>query len=661
MSLRNAAWFALLAPALAISAAPVRAEPAIGTINLTATRTTLLADGKHTTILRAEVRDGSGRPAGNGVVVQFQITGAGGGTLSQQQAQTIGGIAQVTLTSSPTAGVSTVSATVPGQAVATIDVLFTDDPAATFEGNNYMMFAASGYMAYSATDRAIEANGRNGSARMTFRNIDVTADRIQLKCDDQTLRAHGNITFKRGKDVLHATVLYYSLATSQGYAIAQDDKGNLSRVKLVGENLRQEPLEGQIPYSYVNIPDFQVKLIIVAKGITYFPGDRLQFRNPKFYQDQAKIMTLPFYELPLGSTELFSDQFISVGTSGFGLDLPLYFELSPHSTGIVYLRHQQPLGRGYTATEPGWSIDVIKGYNSQGSQHVDGAYGFTGLTRSDWGFRWTHSQEFNSATQGSFYLEFPHHDSLFSTANLTQNFKTFQWGANLSGGQTFMNGATNTQSNVYVQSQPHRLAGSKAIQFTVGTTFNTTNTMSHDTSINSYEEATEAINFRAFTRPLILDKRTTVVNSLSLGQQWSDKGHNGATTQATIAMDHTLPGGGSLNLTYDFLSQPTGSLISDGKHRISGTYSLLLQKRFQIRITGSTYLDVPDTGILADMSYRIDNHWRLLGSATIQRFGDASYQDIEFTLGHRLGARELQLTYSTFTHRISFDLTATRF
>ena len=46
MSLRNAAWFALLAPALAISAAPVRAEPAIGTINLTATRTTLLADGK---------------------------------------------------------------------------------------------------------------------------------------------------------------------------------------------------------------------------------------------------------------------------------------------------------------------------------------------------------------------------------------------------------------------------------------------------------------------------------------------------------------------------------------------------------------------------------------------------------------------------------------
>lgn len=658
MALRNAALFALIAPALVISAAPVRAVPGISTISLTATRTTLLADGKHTTVLRAEVRDASGRPVGTNVIVQFQTTS---GTLSQTQAQAIGGFAQVNLTSSPISGVANVTATVAGQSVATIEILFTDDPAATFEGNNYMLFAASGYMAYSATDRAIEANGRNGGARMTFRSFEINADRLQLKCDDQTLRAHGNVVLKRGKDVLHATVLYYSLATSQGYAIAQDENGNLKTVTVNGEHLRLEPTKTQIPYSYVNLPDFQIKLIIVAKGITYFPGDRLQFRNPKFYQDQVKIMTLPYYELPLGSDELFSDQFISLGTSGFGLDLPLYFELSPRSTGIVYLKHQQPLGRGYSSTEPGWAIDVLRGYNSQGAQHIDGAYGFTGLTRSDWGFRWSHSQEFNSATQGSFYLEFPHHDSLFSTVNLNQQFHGARWGANLSGGQTFVNGATNAQSNFYVETQPHRLVGSKAIQFTMGTTLTTTNTQSHDTTISAYEEATEGVNLRAFTRPLILDKRTTLVNSLTVGQQWSDKGHNGATTQATIAMDRTLQGGGSLNLTYDYLTQPTGALVSDGKHRLSGTYALLLRKRFQVRISGSTYLDVPDSGVLADLSYKIDNHWRFLGSATLQRFGATSYQDLEFTLGNRIGARELQLTYSTFTHRISFDLTATRF
>ncbi len=658
MALRNPAWFALVAPALAITATPVKAAPAFGTISLTATRTTLLADGKHTTVLRAEVRDASGRPVSTNVVVQFQTTS---GTLSQTQAQAIGGFAQVNLTSSPVAGQATVTATVAGQSIATLEVLFTDDPQATFEGNNYMLFAGTGYMAYSATDRAIETNGRNGGARMTFRNFEINADRIQLRCDDQTLRAHGNVVLKRGKEVLHATVLYYRLATSEGYAIAQDENGNLSTVIVKGEHLRLEPTKSQIPYSYINIPDFQIKLIIVAKGITYFPGDRLQFRNPKFYQDQVKIMTLPFYELPLGSDELFSDQFISVGTSGFGLDLPLYFELSPRSTGIVYLKHQQPLGRGYTSTQPGWAIDILKGYSEQGSHRFDGAYGFTGLTRSDWGFRWTHSQEFNQSTQGSFYVEFPHHDSLFSTANLSQQFKAFRWGANLAGGQTFNNGASNTQGNFYVEATPHRLAGSKAIQFTMGTTLVTNNTLSHDANIQSYQETTEGVNLRAFTRPLALDKRTTLVNSLSVGQQWSDKGHNGATTQATIAMDHTLAGGGSVNLTYDFLTQPTGALISDGKHRVSGTYALLLQKRFQVRVSGSAYLDVPDSGLLADLSYKIDNHWRFLGSATLQRFQNTSYQDLEFTLGRRLGARELQLTYSTFTRRISFDLTATRF
>lgn len=659
MALRNAVWFVLLTllPVFFAAAVPAAAG-GIGTISLTATRTTLLAGGKQTTVLRAEVRDSTGRPVGTNVIVQFQTNQ---GTLSQTQAQAIGGIAQVNLTSAANAGVATVTATVAGQSIATIEILFTDDPQATFDGNNYMLFAATGYMAYSATDRAIEANGRNGGARMTFRNFEINADRIQLRCDNQILRAHGNIVLKRGKDTLRATVLYYSLATSQGYAIAQDENGNLKTVSVNGEHLRLEPTKSQIPYSYVNIPDFQIKLIIVAKGITYYPGDRLQFRNPKFYQDQVKIMTLPFYELQLGSDELFSDQFISVGTSGFGLDLPLYFELSPHSSGIVYLKHQQPLGRGYYSTQPGWAVDVIRGYNGQGAQRFDGAYGFTGLTRSDWGFRWTHSQEFNTATQGSFFLEFPHHNSLFSTANLSQQFHSFRWGANLSGGQTFVNNATSTQSNFYLESQPHRLAGAKAIQFTMGSTLATTRTMSRDTSIDSYSETTEAVNLRAFTRPLALDKRTSLLSSVTLGNQWSDKAHNGATTQATLAMDHTLPGGGSVNLTYDYLTQPTGALVSDGKHRMSGTYTMLLQKRLQVRISGSTYLDVPDAGVLADLSYRLDSHWRFLSSATLQRFGGSSYQDFEFTFGHRLGARELQLTYSTFSRRISFDLTATRF
>ncbi len=630
-----------------------------GTLSLSATRSTLLADGKHTTVIRADVRDSSGRPVSTGVSVQFQTTS---GTLSQTIATAINGMATVNLTSSPIAGVAHVTASVPGQSVSTIDVLFTDDPEATFEGNNYMAFSASSYLSYSATDRIIDINGRNAGAKMAFRNLSIIADRIQVRCDDLVIRARDNITIRRGKTMVRATRLYYSIQTSQGFALAEDETGRLRPVTLSGDDLRAEPMKTQIPGSYINPIELQVKLVVVAKGITFFPGDRIQFRRPRFFQDQVQVMALPFYEMPIGSTELFSDQFISVGTSGLGLELPFYFELSPRSTGIVYLRHQQQLGRGYYATEPGWSIDLLKGYSNQGDHRYEGQYGFTGLTRSDWGFRWSHNQEFNSTTQGSVYVDFPHHDSVFTSTNLSKQYKAFRLGGNFSAGQAFATtGTTTLQSNVYAETVAHRLGGSRTFQYTLGTTYNTGHTITNDPNIIAYNDTTETVNMRAFTRPLLLDKRTTLTNSFSVGHIWSQSQASGLTTLASLSLDRSISGGGSLNLTYDFVNQPANTYVSDGKHRVSATYNMQGVKRFQAAVIGSTYIDAADLSLLADVSYRLDGYWRFLTSVSLERFNDQSYSDMQFTVGRRLGARELQLTYSTLLRRFSFDLTATRF
>ena len=81
----------------------------------------------------------------------------------------------------------------------------------------------------------------------------------------------------------------------------------------------------------------------------------------------------------------------------------------------------------------------------------------------------------------------------------------------------------------------------------------------------------------------------------------------------------------------------------------------------QASFFGSAFLDAPDASFLADVSYRIDNDWRVLSAVTLQRFSSQKFQDIQLTIGRRIGARELQLTYSTFNKRVSLDLTATRF
>lgn len=648
----------ILALLLVVSLSPTSRAAGVTTISLRATRSAILADGKQTTIVRAEARDSSGRTVAENTLIQFQTTG---GTLSSSQAPTHGGSATVTLTSSPKAGPVYVTAFGAGGASPPLEILFTDDPEATFSGNNYMLVTGSSYLAYSATDKVIEASGKDGGAKIAFRNIEISADRLQMQCSDLIVRARDNVTVKRAGKTVKASRLYYSIQSGDGYAVTELN-GRIQPVTLAGESLRVEPSKTPIPTSYTLLPDLQVKLVVVARSITYFPGEKLQFRRPRFFQDNAQVLSLPYYEVGLYSNELFTDQFISVGTSGFGLELPFYYNLSPHGDGIVYLRHQQPLGRGYYATQPGWAIDVIQGYSSQGDHRYEGAYGFTGLTRSDWTFRFNHNQEFNSRTQGSFDLEFPRHDSIFSSANFSHQMKALRIGADFSGGQTFTTDRTvSTQANMFAETVPHSFIGSKQLQYTIGTNVTTGQTHTELSTITNFRQTSENANLRIFSRPIALDKRTTFNNSFTIGHTWSDTGGTGLASLATLSLDHTLPGGGGINLTYDFVDQPRSVFTANGHHRLSATYSTQGTKRFQAFMFGSAYLDAPEASVLADVSYRVNSHWRFITAITLQRFEDQSYNDIEIIVGRRIGARELQLAYSTQLRRFSFDFTATRF
>lgn len=629
-----------------------------GAITLRANRTVLLANGKDAVELIADVRDPGGRQLNTPVNIRFQTNR---GTLTASSALTFGGRATTTLTSVVT-GIAQISAFAPNVGWSnTLEIVFTDDPEAMFQGNAYITASGSNYLAYSTTDRVIEAQGKDGGARITYRNMEISADRLQFRCEDNIIRAHNNVTLKRAGKTVQAIRLYYSLQSGQGYALAELN-GKLQNVYISGELLRVIPSPTAIPSSYMSFPELQVKLVIVARSITYFPGDRLQFRRPKFYQDQAQILSLPFYELPINSDELFSDQFISVGTNGLGLELPVYYNLSPHKRGIVYLRHQQSLGRGYFAYNPGWALDVVEDYSAQGSQRFEGAYGFVGLTRGDWSFRWTHNHEFSNSTQGSFYVDFPQHNGVFTTANFNQQSKKTRWGTNVSYGRTFSSlRDTSMRGDAYWETQPRQLLGSSNLLYTLGTNISSARATSTDAEFGALSETTQATTFRAFSRPTRLDDRTNLTGSFSFGQIWSDSGRNGLTALATLALDHTVPGGGTLSLTYDLVKQPRGQFISEGSHRLGLTYSVVKNRRFELSLFGSAYLDAPDASFFADATYVLDRNWRFMTSAALQSFQGQSFQDIQFTLGRRIGARELQLTYSTFFKRISLDLTATRF
>jgi Bacterial Ig-like domain (group 1) len=637
------------------------AAHAVNTVQLRCMRPVILADGKQSTDIMAIVRDSAGRQIANNTQVQFSTTA---GTLSQQQVYTdFSGTARVRLTSSSIPGIAKVSAFTAGGTPDSIEIEFTDDPAATYAGNNYMLFTAKTYLAYAASERVIEGEGLNGGAHLAFRNFDITADRMQFRCDDGILRANGNISVKRGPHKLQAERLYYSLVSNEGWAVTKETGTTPKTVRLYGENMRQEESKLPPPYSYMAMPALNVKLIISAVSITYFPNDKLQFKKPRFFQDQAQIMAMNYYEIPLHSDQLFTDQFFSVGTSGFGLELPYYYNLTPTGAGVATLRHQQAIGRGYVNYNPGWAVDVIQSYNSNNDHKFEGAYGFTGLTRSDWDFRWNHNMELDSHTQTSFDFETPSHNSIFGSTNISQQFNILRWGANISGGQTFLADHTqSTRADVYLETQPRSLLGLKSMLYTVGTTFLSAHSQSANVAlVPTGSETREGLNFHAFSRPIPVDKHTQFTSSFTVGNTWAGHEGSGVTSQATLALDHSFNKAGNLNFSYDLMVQPGSFYDSQGKHRLSTSYNFSQSKNFSLSVFGSAYVDTSDRSLLADMTYKLDKNWRLMGAATLQKYNDLSYTDFEVMIGRRLGAREMQLAYSTYLKRISVDYTATRF
>ncbi len=627
-------------------------------VTLRATRDIILADGKQQTIIIAEVRDSTGAPL-NGAVVQFQTSS---GTLSESRVSTINGVARTRLTSSTIPGIAYVNAVAYGGAEGASDALqieFTSDPSATVAGNDFVVVTGK-YVAYSVTDHTIVAAGAGGGAALTYKNFTVHADMLQLACTNgNVIKAEGDVVMKRGGSTVHALSLNYGMETGHGYAVASLN-GTVQQVEITGTDLHLAHPRFVVPSAYLRLGNLQTKLVVVCKSLTYFPGQKLQFRSARFFQDKTQILALPYYEMGLSDHQLFSDHFISLGTAGLGLKVPFYYDLSPRTSGVVVLRHQQQLGRGYFSTDPGWSLDILQGYSGGTASPYQGSYGFTGLTHGDWGFHWSHTQSFGDATQAAFYLDFPQHSGMFGDANLSTQTKQLSMGFDFSAGQSFtaITGSS-ISSDMYAETLPHAFGPVKGLLYKIGTRINYGTTTSTDALSQAISQASGSLSLEVFARPRAVDKLTTFNESFSVGHVWTGGAYSGYSTLATLSLDHTFHHGGSVTLSYDYISTPVSMLDSGGHNRVSLIYHIFSGKRFSASMFGTSYLDATNASAQADVAYRLNSDWRVLASATLHSDSTLSYKDFELTLGRRVGARELQLTYSTFSRRVSLDLTST--
>jgi hypothetical protein len=656
----------VLSTLLTLSAATALAA-GLPTIKLRVNRSAILNDGRDVSEIVADVRDSTGNFVPNGTTVRFD-TSLGGfqpGMSPNATASTQSGQARVRFVGQQK-GTATIRASMQGAVSEPAEVVLTDDPTETFQGNAYIDLTGTKSLLYSANERVLEATGRKKleedkglpGAILTYRNIEIAADTIQLSCTDNVVRAIGHVVVSRGGKRLRCLRLNFPLTGKEGFAVVETDK-RIVPVKVKTSDLSTTPATtGISPVIFQMADTAAAPQLIEASQIRLFPGEKLQFKRPKFYTDGQKLVSMPFYSLPLYSTQLFTDQFVSVGSQGLGVDLPFYYDLSAGSTGIFHVRNGERSGRSSFSTRPGWSLDMVQQYNSTGTaRRYTGEVALTGLSRTDWGFNWNHSQEFNSDTRASFNLDLPQHRAIFGSTNLNRDFGPLHAGLNLSGNRSLSGyQSSGTEADAYLETTPKKF-GKTGYMVAYGATASQTHNKNAGFASSI---ASEGIQTRFYSKPLTLGRATTITNYITVGHTWTDQGRSGPSLLSTITASHTFSGGANLQMTYDFVQSPA-ALINSGKHRLSTNFAMSSGARWNIYFYNSMLLDANVSTTITDFNFAVAPRWRLTLSATLQRFAGSQFRDYQFGFARTLGGRDFVLSYSTYSHRIFFDLEASRF
>lgn len=175
----------LLVTALAAAplSPPLLAAPT-GSIRLSVQPATLLADGQSTATVVADVRNSRGDRPPDGTLVRFTTTV---GSI-EESAPTIAGVARARFTSAPIPDTAIISAYAEG-ASATVRLPMVRELRDLKTGRRIARVQGR-WVAYSENLRILEAAD---DARLTFRGVAVTAQRLQLDLNTDTVRADGDV------------------------------------------------------------------------------------------------------------------------------------------------------------------------------------------------------------------------------------------------------------------------------------------------------------------------------------------------------------------------------------------------------------------------------------------------------------------------------------
>ncbi len=660
-------------------------------VSLAASPDIIYADGKSTTVITATVRDGGGSLVANNTPVRFTTTL---GTLTGDTASTTSGVARVSLTSASSSGTATVTAvsfgaTADGSSAGATTVEFTEDRESLFSKDaRWIRLDCPQYLIYSADTRIAEAHGKKGSAHLSYKGLDIQADALQVDLQTRLVLAH-HATLQRGRHVLRVAELRYDLLNGAGTAILAGDAQSVTVTGIDLEAAPQPldpaelPLQSN-PYRFLNLADSRV--VVSARAITADPGDQVQFRRATIYSDGKKLLSVAYHVMPMSTDQIFGQQLIGFGSEGVFLNIPYYYNVTPHSKGTIYLRNAAVSGAnianslstgasffGSQGVRHGMALDLEQTYEV--GRSGSGQFLVNGITRSEWGAQWSHTQRIDPATTGYVFVDYPAHRSLYASSNVSRQFSGFSLNINASGSRDPGIDGYSAQSyslNTYIQTNPKAIGHSV---FNYSTDLSLQKGVLEETSPDTGRVQTPisntAVDVRLFTAPLQLDKRTNLTDSLTVGQVWGGQSsHLAPVVSASLGLTRTFRKSDSLTLNYTYrydpllsqLGTPSSSLNpleallrSSTQQRITATYLTTPLPRLSVAFSGGYGLPLGDRSLFGSARYRINNDWGIGIATSYEQYVIDSYRDFEYSISRKVFGRDLAFFYSTKTKKVRFD------
>lgn len=660
--------------AAGFSAAPAFAQ-GVSSIQFSAEKTLLRADGRSSIALTAKVSDKSGALVADGTIVHFTTTA---GRLAQSDVATVGGVAYVTLFAADQPGTAVVTASlqsVTQSLPSRIIITFSRDADTGDARTPWINISGPQYTGYIADNGIVQASGKDGTAEFSYRDVIIRADTLQYNARENWLLAVGKVTLTvAGTEPRSYNTLRYDFNAGAGVAERLGDN-KLLPFEITGPKLEEVPFApGRFAPTVETwtLKDLSgAQIAVVARFISIEPGKQIQFRRPTFYAAGVKGPAYPVFAMDLGQKFFTSRNLIGFSQQGLSVDVPLPYAVERNTVGTLHIRHSPRVGGSAYAIRPGWSLDAIQTYS--GPQRTTGRVELSGVTRGDWGLTAQHGQKLGADTSASLYFNSPNHKSVLFNPQLSHNFPNFYVNANafassspgyrdpVSGVRGPDSAAVSGTLNAETYSRPFPSVKSLRYVFTGGVG------RQHYVGDADYlkgDAYTSSLGTRVFTPALSIAKNVTLTQSASLSHLWV--AHNGVagnvrpgvTALATTSLNYSLGDLGLIELNYNFTRTPSNASVSyygSGKHQLGLTGYLSKGGAWDLSVSGVQGLDVRQTSLYTNFGFKIGGPLR--GRVTYQLTGvnSQTLSDTEYALSYHIFDRDITLYYSTTTKRLLLD------